>query len=85
MTAVDENLVSKLGSLKARADELQVTLRGYMAALRAARDAGASWPELRQAAGISIGSVRARYAAAVRGGEVHLKVDPPIPAQRREE
>lgn len=85
MAMVDDNLARKLGNLKARADGLQVALRGYLAALREAREAGASWPELQQATGTSIGSLRVRYAAAVRGGEVHLKIETPIPAQRREE
>lgn len=89
MTATDGDLSRKLGALKRRAEDLAVHIKAYQNALLAARQAGASWPELAKAAGVGVGAVRSRHSAAQYGGELHIPIQgasvPQIPAPRRDD
>lgn len=88
MTATDDDLTRKLGALKRQAEDLAVHAKDYQDALLAARQAGASWPELAKAAGVGVGAVRSRHSAAQYGGELHIPIrgasTSQIPTPRRE-
>lgn len=89
MTETNPELTKKLGALQHRAEDLAVHVKAYQVALLAAREAGASWPELARAARCGVGAIRSRHAAAQNGGELHISIQgvnsPQIPVPRRED
>jgi hypothetical protein len=65
-----------LTTVTARARELARAVTEYQRALLAARQAGATWPQLAQALNTSESGARWRCKTAQHGGEIHLQLKP---------
>lgn len=67
----------KLDRLARQTGYLADAVRSYQRALLAARQAGASWQQVADAAECSKGAVRNHYRATTEhGGEMHLRLEP---------
>jgi hypothetical protein len=76
MPEVQESVHKRLGLLSSAAHKLAEALTAYQWTLVSAREAGATWEQLGSAAGIHVSTARHRHRTAVRGGELHLHIDP---------
>ena len=65
-----------LASLSGAAKLLAEALQSYQLAIATAREAGGTWEQLSTAANIPVATARSRHKTAVRGGEMHLYLDP---------
>lgn len=66
-----------LAQLHDRTGRLQEAVRLYQRALLAARQEGASWPEIGATIGLSEDGARGRHRVVARGGEMHIRVEAP--------